>query len=563
MANYKEWNEAIIAYFLQGVPRGSKIYLNVDDDLLEYIGQNFSVESDISWNEDFQNAVRLRVVVENRVDLSGLQDRNNQSHPICVAFLSACVLAAYRMGEQEISDRNYFTQLRQILGLPTNVHGRPHGMEQGYAVEEPLWQEWSRWLHEEGYLASAQAGEGPKTYINYPISQSILRYTDKNKLKQLFSKNNWTQLWAKQTLMAYTRQRSRELTKHIKELVNGSRHSYNAVSSAIYEVYEDYLENGLVLSNQSLQTSRSAIQNRSRILCADIYRTENYLNGEIEYYLYPKQPRGFIRGEVEVSIDNTTHTLVNDRPGWYEPLSAIGINKLVQGARYSVVSPDPFNSLILPQRDFWILVQDPDEESSAYAPWDSPKLGECFILLCKQELRQDLERLREEGLIQWDEEIEPFSDSSVWLELHQCMIISQDWDEVIIRHQELKEALQPRDYLSINLSGGLRVHKLGGWLENQEPLVTISGFYPRAKITVKCLKNNQKIIEKTCDTNTAFSLHWAGSGDYLITAEYAGEPVERLVKIVGWEDLPLQAPANYQKVEIDSWQICGGIIQPR
>ena len=80
MANYTEWNEAIIAYLLQGMPQGSTIYLNVDDDLLEYIGQNFISERHTNWNEDFQNAVRQKVVVENQVDLSRLPARNNQGN---------------------------------------------------------------------------------------------------------------------------------------------------------------------------------------------------------------------------------------------------------------------------------------------------------------------------------------------------------------------------------------------------------------------------------------------------------------------------------------------------
>ncbi|NEP62604.1 MAG: hypothetical protein F6K31_37695 [Symploca sp. SIO2G7] len=562
MASYDDWNQALVSSFLKGVPRGTKIYLSVDDDWINEIGQNFSLSlvAD-NWTQDFRLALRQQVVIGDCIDLGSLKERTGEGIPKCVAFLGATVLAAYHMGERAVSDKNYFTQLRQVLGLPTNVSGRPNGMNEGYAAEEPLWKMWNFWLQEHGYLTSAQPGEGPKTYINYPISQSILRYTDKNKLKQLFAKNNWTQPWSKQTLMAYVRQKAKELTKHIKGLLNGSRHSYNATSSVIYELYEDWLANGLALSDQSLETSRSAVQKRSRALYTDIYRTEQYFTGEVEYYLYPKQPRRFTQEAVQVLVDNSTQALVNDRPGWYQPLSAISANELIQGARYAVRSPTHFNWLMLPQRDFWILVQDPDEESSAYAPWDSPRLGETFILLCKQELRQDLTRLRTEGLMQWNEEIEPFPNSSDWLEFHDCMILAQDWDEVIIHYQELKEALQPRDYLSINFSEGLRVPKLGGWLEGQEPLVTISGFYPQANLKIVYLTKNQQILEGTYKTNTAIPVKWAGAGDYLLISGYAGEPVERLVKIVNWETLPLEPPKYYQQLELASYQVCGSVIK--
>ena len=562
MASYDDWNQALASSFLKGVPRGTKIYLSVDDELIRETGQNFllSLVAE-NWTQDFQLALRQQVVIGDCIDLDSLRGRTSEGIPKCVAFLGATVLAAYHMGEKKVSDKNYFTQLRRVLGFPTNVSGRPNGMNEGYAAEEPLWKMWNLWLQEYGYLASAQPGEGPKTYINYPISQSILRYTDKERLKRLFKDNGWKQRWQKETIMAYVRQKAKDLTKHIKGLLNGSRHSYNAVSSAIYEVYEDWLENGLALSDQSSKTSRSAVQNRSRILYADVYRTEQYFTGEVEYYLYPKQPRGFTQEQVEVLFNNSTQTLVNDRPGWYQPPSPIGANELIQGARYAVVSPTHFNCLMLPQRDFWILVQDPDEESSAYAPWDSPRLGETFILLCKQELRQDLERLRTEGLMQWNEEIEPFINSSDWLELHDCMILAQDWDEVIVNHQELKEALQPRDYLSINFSGGLRVPKVGGWLEGQEPLVTISGFYPQANLKIVYLPKDKLTLEGKYKTNTPIQVKWAGAGDYLLTSDYVGEPVERLVKIVNWKTLPLEPPKDYQKLELASCQVCGSVIK--
>lgn len=561
MASYGDWNQALVSSFLKGVPRGSKIYLSIDEDLINEVGHNFSLPLvKENWTQDFQFAIRQRVVRGDRINLDGLEEQTAEGIPNCVAFLGATVLAAYRMGEREVSDKNYFTQLRQILGLPTTVPGRPNGMEQGYAAEEPLWDIWNLWLQEKGYLASAQPGEGPKTYINYPISQSILRYTDKAKLKRLFQENNWKQHWSKETLMAYVRQKAKLLTKHIKGLLNGSRHSYNAVSSAIYEVYEDWLDNGL--SSQSIKTSRSADQKRVRTLYADVYRTEEYFTGEIEYYLYPKQPRGLTADQVDICINNAPLSLVNDRSGWYQPILTIDTNDLIDGARYSVVSPPHLNSLILPQRDFWVLVQDPDEESSAYAPWDSPKLGETFILLCKEKLRQDLERLRTEGLMQWNDEIEPFTQSSDWVEFHECMILSQDWDEVILNYQELKEALQPRDYLSINFSGGLRVPKMGGWLEGQEPLVTISGFYPKANLTIKYLKKNKKILEGTYKTNTPFQVKWTGAGDYLLTSEYAGEPAERLIKIVDWETLPLDPPKDYQKLQLGLYEVFGSVVKP-
>jgi hypothetical protein len=42
MPNYREWNRALVSYFTSGVPRGTKVYLSIDDDLLERIGQGLA-----------------------------------------------------------------------------------------------------------------------------------------------------------------------------------------------------------------------------------------------------------------------------------------------------------------------------------------------------------------------------------------------------------------------------------------------------------------------------------------------------------------------------------------
>ncbi len=75
MANYKEWNQALAKYFLSGVPLGTKIYLSVDRDSLEFIGQtSFSSQNATNWSEDFQAAVIKQIVFDNEVNLNNLQD---------------------------------------------------------------------------------------------------------------------------------------------------------------------------------------------------------------------------------------------------------------------------------------------------------------------------------------------------------------------------------------------------------------------------------------------------------------------------------------------------------
>ena len=558
MASYREWNRALVSYFTSGVPRGIKVYLSVDDDILERIGQGFNhTPKTGSWSGDFRVAVREEVIIERQVDLGNLQGRTPDGLPQGVAFLGATVLAAYQMAEEEqIDQNNYFRRLREVLGFSTSESGRPSGMERG--SEESLWLEWKRWLMEKGFLSSAQRGDGSTTYISYPISQSILRRADKERLRQLFNDKQWRTQWDAQTLSIRVRQEAAKLTQHLKNLLTGARSGqrHEAIAEAIHELYEQWRDDGLIT------VGRRASPTSTPNLFAGLYRTEDPFLGQVEYYFYPKQPRGLQPGEVRVQGEGNVYTLLSERPGWFMPIGSVGITELEGGASYQIDSPDILNYLILPQRDFWILTPDPENpDSGVYASWGRPSLGEYFILLCKEELLPQLELLRNERLLEWSGELFYVFENSNWVELHQCMVISQAWSGVFIKNQELYEALKPSASLSISLSGGLRVPNMGAWLEEHGPQVTLFGFYPKADLQVTRLSDGHRLLDESPSTNIPLSIEWSNPGDYLVEAAYASEYTERLVKIVDWSQLSLEIPGHRESLLIGSSQICGSVIE--
>ncbi|MEH2123422.1 hypothetical protein [Nostoc sp.] len=72
---------------------------------------------------------------------------------------------------------------------------------------------------------------------------------------------------------------------------------------------------------------------------------------------YPKQQRGRSLESVEVKQGDNTYSLIEERPGWYFPLEySVNQKELENGAKYQITSPDDLDYLILPARDFWILV---------------------------------------------------------------------------------------------------------------------------------------------------------------------------------------------------------------
>ncbi|MEH1846590.1 MAG: hypothetical protein V7L25_16745 [Nostoc sp.] len=487
-----------------------------------------------------------------------LKGRDSQGLPKGVAFLCATILAASQMAQEEkISETNYFKRLREILALPG--FSRPPGMKSGNEAEEPLWREWNRWLMEHGFLPSAQRGRGGSTtYINYPISQSLLRRTDKDKLRQLFQENQWQAQWDAQTLFTHVRREAGGFGIHLKELLTENKQRHEAILEALHQVYEQWKAQGYLTADKN----NYCIWSR-HIFCG-LYRTEDPFLGQVNYSLYPKQQRGRRLELVEVKLGDNPHPLREERPGWYFPLEySVNGKELENGAKYQITSPDDLDYLILPARDFWILIPDPENpDSGAYASWEAPSLGTQFILLCKQELLSDIERLRDENLLKWNSTPQPIFNSSEWVELQECMVVSQAWDGVFIKNQTLKYALQPAVKLSISLSGGLRVPRIGTWVVEHSPQITIFGFYLTAQLQVTRLSDNQIIFDSSQSTNTSIVLKIYEPGDYLIEASFASESSQRLVRIVDWNSFGIDKDMLCEVIPINSeYHISGSVIE--
>ena len=104
MASYFEWNEAIARFFVEGIPSGDALYLSVDEDtLVEIASYAFSEEEPTNPVIDFELAVEEECVSGGRVTLPGTAPQEPSGAPACLAFLSAMVLAAYRMARKPVS----------------------------------------------------------------------------------------------------------------------------------------------------------------------------------------------------------------------------------------------------------------------------------------------------------------------------------------------------------------------------------------------------------------------------------------------------------------------------
>ena len=563
MATYDEWNKAIAEYFVSGLSGGATVYLSVDEEALMEIGVRFEQPGAdyVNWVEDFTEVVRSKCVTGDKVYLPQNFDYRSDQIPRCVAFLAAMVLAAHHMiGEETIEETilqtNYFTRLRQVLGLLDEETGRPEGLLPA-GIEENLWQIWNRWLINNGWLHSAEHGQtNYNKFINYPLSQALLREGDKITLEHLFrEKENSGQLkrvWDRDILGSWVRTQHFG-SRHLKELIQERdfRRS-EAITDAIYDVYIS------IDWDQEMETEPSVRAIGQRRLTAHLYREEDLITGNIHYHLYPRQLRRFSGGTLEVIQNSHKHSLREERQGWFMPLWSVDP---AGGVFYEVKGHPGIKELVLPERGFWILVRDPEnEDSGVFAGWGPPGLGETFLLLCRKEYAEQLERLRQEALIEWDH-YSPIDDE--WVEYRECMIVSQSWDGIIPQRQDLYDALKPNISATIGLKGGLRVPNQGGWLEGYPPELTITAFDSRIELKLLDISQlDEPILHQPVMTNNPIKLPLLSSGDYLLEAYSLRKLVaRRAFRILPWDSLNNTQPGQPFDVNIGIFTLRGAIIK--
>lgn len=542
MATYSEWNKAIIDYATQGLSMGARVFLSIDEEALESIG--FTLDEDrprIGWSQDFIRSVRSRCVHRDQINLSrftrpSLRDAENT--PRYVGFLASMVLAAHYMGDEQedrpVDPKDFFTHFNRLLDL-SDQRGRPSGLDTG--EDERLWLDWAAWLRGQGFLPTARSGEGAYKYVQYPISQALLRLSDKNKLWRHFTQANWRKNYDEVLLMQRIRRDAQYLTTHLQDILDPKGdmwlRAYDAISSACYEVYEEWREAGGV----DVRSTTTGPKLRTS-LDAKIYRTEEFLTGIISYRIFPRATRQSLHADLTVDFRENSHVLEPDRPGWYMPLWLLDAQQLNEGLKVPIHSSNSvIKNLYLPAREFWVLTLDPDTpESGIYASWDKGvELGTEFILLVQEQVQSDLNILRDEGLLEWETVNQIFDG---WYEYGGVSVMSEPeaWSSLNLGSEALRLTLQPRTSFSINLIGGLRAPRGSGWFVGHGPQISVAAFLPDAQLSVfDDLEDS--IFSETIEAGKPIEVPFTQSGNYRVVVEQSGQTDEKLVRILDWADV--------------------------
>jgi hypothetical protein len=447
------------------------------------------------------------------------------------------------MAEDAVADDGaYFIRLCQFFGLPQSRKAyRPPGLELRNAQpapEEPFWEQWNHWLIRQGFQATAVQGSGPKQkYSNYPISQALLRMGEKMRLAKWFREcersRTLTRHCDRDLLASQLPQLVDTLTAgRVKRLLldTSDMRRFDAIIDAVSEVYDaiDWDD-----PNADLELMGP------RRLRAGLYRTEDFITDSVKYLLYPRVPRRWNGGSLAVTAPGGgRQSLRPQRPGWFYPLWQV---ELGQERAYELHGDEELTRVVLPRRDFWILVHDPDDEaSSVLASWGVPANGQTFFVVCRAEQAQQLYALKEEKLLNWADVVEVPQGGEVWYEFRECQVESDRWSKVLARPgcEELLHSLRPVQRVNVALEGGLRVPGLPVWLEGHQPDLKLYQFGGTVEIRVANAANlGATVYQANVTVNEKVPLPELSPGDYVIEARSGAVCATRRVRIASWATL--------------------------
>ena len=547
MTAYEEWNKAVVSYITAGVSIGSEIYLSIDTGDLESIASGF-LQTKISGDKaehEFLQAVRQECVdpSRRRVRIAQLRTRDGFGYPRGVAFLTAMVLAAHRMRETEdehltVDETNYFVRLRDLLGLEGS--GRPEGMPTGVQGEENLWLRWNDWLVENGWQPTAQRGEAARAYVNYPLSQTILRDSEKDYLEKVFrdaiDRRLVTRFMDVDQISAYLSRFDFPTRPRLgREFHSNDAARRSVFCEAGYAVYESVDWDARTGASRKSRVSQRSIQ-------AGLLRRTTVAEG-VTYWLLPRQRTHYWGQSIEVlGQDQKWHSLQQQREGYFTSPWATQDIFLDDAERYKCQGDPVIKDMIFPARSFWVLVQDPEDPiGGEWGTWaDHSEVGEELLVVVSNAERgrpfhELMNLLRERDLIAW-------RDRSVlrgWTEYHGCVVKCYDLE--IIQPpagaELLWDRLRPYRKASVRLVGGLPVRNPSGWLHGYPPAIEIVGFFS----SFRCrLKERERVLqEQQVDSGAEFVLSADLSpGHYEVEVLYDDRvETRKRIYIVGDQDL--------------------------
>jgi hypothetical protein len=193
-AGYEAWNRVLAERFFRPDCAGRPVYLSIDDEELEELASRAGVAAEVAA-ESLVDAVRREFTSSPSFGLYGEFFRatrtwrrgSDQGPPPYIAMLSVAVLAGSRMARDPqtgVASHNYYRRYNELVGYPVDS-GQPAGFDE----LGRLWKDLDSWLKQDlaGQLGISTIPEHPApAHVGYPISQCLLRESDRRRLTEFF-----------------------------------------------------------------------------------------------------------------------------------------------------------------------------------------------------------------------------------------------------------------------------------------------------------------------------------------------------------------------------------------
>ena len=188
------WNRAIFDRFFEENISGRLAYIDLDDEELTKIAPD--EQASRSPRRNFVRALASTLDVRGARLLDEhfgrLRQWKNDSSPVPPPFIAVlglfCLAAQGMRSDDRFAASNYYDRLAQLLFGEKYTRGQREVLRSGFQKAHLLWGELEGWLRSRGGqhgLPSAQPMYR-LAHVGYPISQSLLRANDRNKLPELF-----------------------------------------------------------------------------------------------------------------------------------------------------------------------------------------------------------------------------------------------------------------------------------------------------------------------------------------------------------------------------------------
>ncbi len=496
MATYDQWNRVIADYFTRDRMPGSSIYLHASKENLESIATELGIPAETAVRDFLASVQRKSIRISDsgadEIDAHFLGEWSSEFAgtdrlPNAIAFLALTVYAASRMGERDdLSHKAYFPIIRELLGDMPTPHiqaTRPAGWERG--KEAQWWNSWREWLGRRQFVSTFQFGEGPNKYVRLPLSQTLLRPTDEDKLLRIFDQHSEFKYdFTDRHLMRLVNKYTEVLTSQLQRILEDPIR-FAEVTGAISDLHADW---------RSGDRAADVAERRTTAVPIGIVRTVDNFE-ETSYALQAGNGRN------------------QDFPSLDQHVLSEGLMITGGGRRYR-----------MPRRDIWIFAVTDDAVESVMTSVDQPPAGVRLAILAHRKVVPSLQKLQRLGLLHWrgDWNLMTNDPYKGWVEIEDCSVVPGDWPQ-----DEVADALRPRDRVRISFTRGMSVGARYVWLDGHLPEVSVQVSSVRSNLTLKVseITDEGPISVPSIETTagTATRLGPLSPGLYRLTCDVNGD----------------------------------------